>query len=444
MVFVDGALEPSLFSVTAGDGNDFSDISYLAIGGSSASQNWALDLDFVGYKTGVEFPPGAFPKPFLTSFGGSLTGFRMDLSDGLGASAAKVDLASISVAFDGQAISPAISRKDKVTIINYTPPAALASASKHTVKATFADTGAPPEIQSAERTFTVEKCIAIAANTALDETKLNRSKRGFTLRPYGTEEYTTHSLAWTEDALAGVHGENTANLTGADANGLYAVEDVINFDLDTGAGNFTDATGRGDKPFPGFPGLQSRDSGTGNAIEEVLTLLEFPKTGTYIMGVNSDDGFRVSTAGPDPRPPARALVLGQFDGGRPAIDTIFSFYVEAPGVYAFRLIWLNGAGRANLEWFTVESDGRKVLVNDPAISSAIKAYQFQLLPLKPAITKPSIGITITREAGEVKITFTGSLQTAKTITGPWTDVSLASSPFSFPPFGAQRFYRSKP
>src|SRR5439155_19270359 len=65
-------------------------------------------------------------------------------------------------------------------------------------------------------------------------------------------------------------------------------------------------------------------------------------------------------------------VLGQFSGGRGASDTLFTFTVPMAGLYPLRLIWENGGGDANSEWFTVDSLGNKILVNDP--SSTVKAW----------------------------------------------------------------------
>lgn len=261
------------------------------------------------------------------------------------------------------------------------------------------------------------------------------------MRPFGTEENNPNTLAWTEDALAGKHGANLADLSGVDANGFYTIDGVINLDRASGHGNFTDANGQPDQPFPGFPGSESRDGGNGNSIEEILTILEFPSAGLYQMGVNSDDGFRVATAAPDPRPPVKAQTLGQFDAGRGSADTLFNFAVESAGIYAFRTVWENGGGDANLEWFMVQSDGKKVLINDSATAGALKAYQFQVLPVKPSAAKPTV--TVARDAAQLKITFTGTLQSADSVTGPWADVAKATSPLSVSPTGGQKFYRTK-
>ena len=62
-----------------------------------------------------------------------------------------------------------------------------------------------------------------------------------------------------------------------------------------------------------------------------------------------------------------------FNAGRGAADTIFGFAVPEAGVYPMRLIWYEGGGGANVEWFTVGSDGTKTLIN---AEGGLKAYRF--------------------------------------------------------------------
>ncbi len=54
-VYRDGALIPTTFNVTAGDGNEYED-SYIAFGMGATPELGAADLDFLSYKVGV-FPP---------------------------------------------------------------------------------------------------------------------------------------------------------------------------------------------------------------------------------------------------------------------------------------------------------------------------------------------------------------------------------------------------
>jgi hypothetical protein len=63
-VYLDGSSQAATnVIVTAGDGNDVTGTSYLAIGGSRTGESWALDLDFVAYKVGAEAPPQQSATP---------------------------------------------------------------------------------------------------------------------------------------------------------------------------------------------------------------------------------------------------------------------------------------------------------------------------------------------------------------------------------------------
>jgi len=52
-------------------------------------------------------------------------------------------------------------------------------------------------------------------------------------------------------------------------------------------------------------------------------------------------------------------------------------------------------------------------------------------------------ITIAKKDTGVSITFTGTLQSADTVTSTWTNVAGATSPYDAPATGSQRFYRAK-
>lgn len=66
-VFRDGNLFPTVFKITGGTGSDLPD-SFLAMGGSATPQNWALDVDYFGYKDQAVFPPGALLPPSIFGF----------------------------------------------------------------------------------------------------------------------------------------------------------------------------------------------------------------------------------------------------------------------------------------------------------------------------------------------------------------------------------------
>jgi hypothetical protein len=73
-------------------------------------------------------------------------------------------------------------------------------------------------------------------------------------------------------------------------------------------------------------------------------------------------------------------VLGFFDANAPAgpargmANAPFQFYVAKAGSYPFRLMYYQSAGSANLEWFILNSDGTRTLINDAAKADSVPAY----------------------------------------------------------------------
>jgi len=204
--------------------------------------------------------------------------------------------------------------------------------------------------------------IVIPASLALPASSVDTSKRGFVWRVHEVDSATTldNTKARAVSQLAGQLGNNVADpaASGA-ADGPstapspatspieFRVSGVINFSQVEGDanGNFTP-----DLQMPGIPGTTGAND---NIAAAALTVLEFPTAGTYTMVVNSDDGFE-TTVGTNPND-LFAIRLGYFEGGRGAADTEFTFRVEAPGLYAFRTLWYEGNGGANIEWSAAAS-----------------------------------------------------------------------------------------
>lgn len=161
---------------------------------------------------------------------------------------------------------------------------------------------------------------------------------------------------------------------GPNPDGSYSIDTVLNFDGDAiDQGNFAN-----DTIFPGIPGVPASYFST-----EALLFLDLP-TGYYRFGVNSDDGFEVNAVPPEggSGPP---IVLGLFDGGRGPSDTLFDIYVPTSGVYPFQVIYFQGTGHSEEEFFSVTdfTTGVKALVNNPAVPNAIKSYRV----LRPHLTR---------------------------------------------------------
>src|ERR1041385_4645350 len=109
-----------------------------------------------------------------------------------------------------------------------------------------------------------------------------------------------------------------------------------------------------------------------------------------------------------------------------------------------RLVWDNGNGDCNLEWFSVDLvDGEKYLINDSTQPEAFKAYRAaatgQLLPQITGATINNGQITILWSNG-------GTLEFATAVPTPnsnWTSTGNSSGTFTESTSGSAKFYRVK-
>ena len=283
---------------------------------------------------------------------------------------------------DGATVAATAKKEGDITTVSFVPATFFAPNSVHKAKVSYKDDKAASF--SEEWSFTVRDYALLTANLKVTP---DTSKRGFLWRVHQNNEAGQgNSNSRTERQLSGeikdASGNPIANLAdpsavgGADAPAkapnpawapiTFEVSKVINFDQAAGnRGAFTP-----DEQMPGIPGT---DGSMDSIAAEIITYLELP-AGLIRMGVNSDDGFKatvgLSTDIFDP-----PITVGEFNGGRGAADTLFTFVVAEAGVYPFRTTWEEGGGDANIEWFTFKpGTNTKVLVNDDA-NGGVKAYR---------------------------------------------------------------------
>ncbi len=204
---------------------------------------------------------------------------------------------------------------------------------------------------------------------AMPAGSVNTNQPGFRVHPYQTSTTEGGSIAWTEGMQAGLYGPNLADLSGADANGYYTITNVVNWNISSGGSVDTFP------PADNFPGIGA--NGTVNFSEEVLTYIEFPTNGTYMLGVNSDDGFGLTASILNPKDQSSAISLGKFDGDRGANDSLIQIAVPQAGIYPVRLLYWQAGGGGSLAFFSVVSDSTStnfVLINDLSTPGALKAY----------------------------------------------------------------------
>src|ERR1043166_3267749 len=333
----------------------------FGFGGRCGGANEICRIDNLGIDTG----PPALPQFLASSPTG--TGARPDpvitarIWDG---TSAQVNPATITMTLNAVTVTPTVTKTGLVTSVQYAPPQ-LASGSTNNVVVTFADNSGSPVTQTNQFSFVVVTYPTLPTNYLAT---VDTNKPGFSQRVFQGGTTTVGSVAAAENLLAGLlinpaNGQpfpNTAQ-TNTDGTYIFVQTNVLNYNVNaptnaTSAGNFTN-----DAQFPGLPGT---NGSLVNVAMEVLTYLYLP-AGPYTFGVNSDDGFRLSSI---------ATQVGVFDAGRAAADTTFSFAVAQTGYYPFRLVYFQGTSLASLEWFSILPSGQKVLINDTNTPGAIRAY----------------------------------------------------------------------
>jgi hypothetical protein len=386
--------------------------------------------------------------PYVSRISPTPTGFSLDYTDNGGI---VVNKDSMKVTLDGTGVSATVTKAASVTTIAYTATAVFVSGSTHRIGLSYNDSATPPVAHTRFIDFTVETYATLTPDYAVGPA--DTSKPGFTVHANRIDDQDANgaeiiiqpnTIAFTEQQLAGkvtnsATGQPFPNVAIKNTDGTFTYIEpaVINYSRDITGNPFGDFVP--DVQMPGIMG--TTDLETANAALEILTYVSLP-AGLLHMGVNSDDGFRLSSA-TNVVDPHNALTLGEFDGGRGSADTLFDIYVQTAGIYPARLIWENGGGDANVEWFSVTSDGTKILINDTATAGAIRAWRaaapgtIQLPPKFTSVTLTSANMIISWTGG-------GTLQSAPDIVaGPWTPVAGASSPATIPTTGARQFFRVK-
>jgi len=301
-----------------------------------------------------------------------------------------IDPISVQLTLDGVSVIPMITKFGATLTVTYNifqnEGRYFESGSTHTVQITVASYDGQPFTHQDE--FTVPVYQVIPPEWALSEA----SERGMNVRISRIEvPREAQTVAWAEQQLAGgilnpdtsqpypnlmhpsTYTVDTVNWVSVRKGSVMYPYDIDDSPVD-GPDHFNTLLPLSgsipNDPIPGTENLEADE--VKNLVAEVTCYL-YLQPGYYRMGVNSDDGFRVSVAPGQPN--VLGLTLGEFNGSRAAADTTFDFVVSKEGYYPFRLLWWQGDGPASCEWYTIDlNSGEYLLINGPQIG-AIPAYR---------------------------------------------------------------------
>ena len=340
---------------------------------------------------------------------------------------------SVKLTINGIEVTPTVTAQGADTLVTYSPAELYASGSTNVAVLEYA--GIPATV-----TFVVQSYVTLPAEVGLPSSSADTEAPGFWSRVVKAPNNVA-TLANTTDRaeqqLAGtlidpVTSQPYVNeiAAGPGPNGTYLV-DFVNWNVVT---NSTEGNFGSDSLVPGVDATATNNF---NLAAEAVAWLDLPQ-GLVRMGVNSDDGFRVTIA--TNAAPA-ALQVGLFEGGRGPADTWFSFITPNAGLYPVRLLYYQGGGGGSVELFSINNTGTRILVNDSANPAAVKAY-YQVIggvTPPPQIDLPSVS------GGFITVTWTGggTLEYTDELNSGWTSTNDNDGEYTEAVSQPHRFYRVK-
>ena len=391
---------------------------------------------------------------------GNAFGFQFSVND---SGASVLDPATLVVKLDGTTVTPTLYKPATAvsTLVDYTSLATrLAAGSSHTVEVTSKDVHGKTVTKTS--TVVIPDYVLIPASYAVSGTPTvpgmkattfmidEASVTGFTGRYPNNENISPNA----EEELAAGYVDPT------DSVAYPNFADPVKNDITTvnweQAGGDIDATNPDnfnsmepvDSPVPNdpIPGI-STTGPNDNIVVEVTSYMQL-KRGVTRLGVNSDDGFKVTVA--PGQPSVTGVQLGIFNDGRGASDSIFDAVVDADGYYPIRLLYWGGNGGENCEWFSVDRiTGVKTLINGTganaiktfrngagraAVKSILPSDAFAAVQGKDKIQATLIDGSTTVVDGSIKLVVDGTDVTSKA-----TIANGATTTVTYAPVGGWKF-----
>lgn len=312
---------------------------------------------------------------------------------------------------DVTALSNVTTESDGVRL-RYLPAAGLQAAGQHTAQVNYPG-------GSTTWSYSVAALPVLVSTWATDAASVAGKARGFTGRIHkvdntASDTFFPNNVQRAEQQLAnkiidpGTGQPFINEAAGAKGDGSFVETDTVNYEQ---SGNEKGLPG--DRPFPNLDAVDQN-----HIAMEVLGYVELPR-GIHRLGVSCDDGFAVY-GGPSAK--EATLLLGVRDPGGSTAPVTFDFVAEAAGVYALRLLYFEGTGGADVEWYSEDRiTGERVLLN------ASGSYRSFASRTGDGANKPSpVRLTIKNTGVEFVLTWPKTtpafqLQSSPTLApGAWT------------------------
>ena len=313
---------------------------------------------------------------------GNANGFRFNIVD---SGFATPDTNTVTITLDGVAVTPVITQTGSpgggngVTIVGYqNVNSVLLAGSVHTNVIQF--TGS-----TFNGTVNVTNVFTVGAYTTLTAAQqapgtVNTNLSGFTGRihqlPVPRFPNATN-LVGIESQLANALIDSNTQQPYESVNPVTTfTTELVNWDQNQAfgipSGLFSvNAAPPSNIPDDAIPGVDPFGTSTDFIATELLAILDLP-AGAYQLGVNHDDGFKLSF-GSEPRDVFKASVLSSSPG---IGDTSpINVVVGTAGKYPVRLIWGEHTNAAFLEFYLIDfATGQKILINDRNNPAKILAF----------------------------------------------------------------------
>jgi hypothetical protein len=294
--------------------------------------------------------------------------------------------------YNNAVVTPTITREDDITTISYFGANGVLPSGVGTVNVTYFTTSNPAVSNNFSYTFVVAPVTTLPASWAV--TGVNTAAPGFkgriyqmdALRAPGDQNQTImgerHLAFGYIDPATGQPFANIAILDGLlDANGYVDIPGVINFEQNAGnAGNINGGSNPS-RPEEFFPGIPGQTGSTDNFAVEFLGYIYLTEGG-HRFGVYADDRVRLSF-GPAFQTVGTPILAASTGANQEVIADVF---VTQAGYYPIRVSYWEGGGGAHVELYYILPSGQRILVNDPELTAAPRAYR-EATGSRPSISR---------------------------------------------------------